>query len=132
MTSTGFCQCSLNGLVDVCTSDGFKGNGLVPCIHHWQVLDVLQSLNDDAYLYPTGLAIGKVIPAIWTFIDVVAGIWIVLLDHLPSPSPGEISKVSLLLRVVIAVDCVKSCENGLFHKQKCLRVEHIQQEPPSN
>ena len=78
---------------------------------------MFQTLNRYTDFHPTGLAIGKVIPAIWTFIDVVAGIWIVLLDHLPSPSPGEIGEVSLLLRVVIAVYCVESCKNGLFHKQ---------------
>ena len=110
MTGTGFCQCSLDGLVDVCASDVAQKDGLVLGIHYWQVFDVLQTLDGYAYLDPACLAIGKVIPAIGTLVDGVQGIRVIGLDDLPGPCPGQIRKVALLFSVLVAIDSIERCK----------------------
>lgn len=119
-------------LVHIGTANGIERDGLVACVHYGKILDVLEPLNGHADLYPAGSPVGEVVPAFGTFIDGVGGIGEVGLHHLPSPRPGEIGQVALLLRVLIAVHCVQRCKDAWFlHVEMGFEVEQIQQEPPT-
>ena len=132
MSCTGFRERALDGLDDIRAPDGIKWDGLVPCIHHWEVFDMLDSLDGYTGLNPSSSPVGEVIPAFGTFVDGVLGRRKVRFHHLPGPCPGEIGQIALLLRVLVAVDCIERLENSVFlHNKGFNRVEHIRQEPPS-
>ena len=90
VSGTGFRKGALNCLVDIGASDGFKRDGLVACIHHGQILDVLQSLDSDAGFNPACSPVGEIVPAIGILVDGVGRVRIVRFDYLPRPGPGEI------------------------------------------
>ena len=117
MSCTGFGKCTLDSLVDVRALDITEEDGLVSCIHDREILDVFQILDGDTDFDPTCFPISKVVPAIRTFVDGVEGFREVGLDNLPSPCPGEVGKVALLLSVLVAVDGIERCKSGLLHKQ---------------
>ena len=132
MTCTRFRQGALDGFVYIRASDGIKWDGLVPCIHHREVFDMLDSLDGDTGLYPSSSPVGEVIPPFGTFVDGVLGRRKVRFHHLPGPCPGEIGQIALLLRVLIAVNSIERLEYSVFlHNKGFNRVEHIRQEPPS-
>ena len=89
------------------------GLDLVPHIHNRQILDVFEVLDRDTGLDPAGPAVSKVVPPIRTFVDGVGSVGIVGLDNLPGPRPGEIGKVALLLRVLVAVHRIERRENRI-------------------
>ena len=74
VTSTGFREGALDGLVDIGAPDGLEGYGLVALVHHGQILDVLEAADGNTGLNPAGSPIGEVVPAVGTFIDGVGGI----------------------------------------------------------
>ena len=74
VASTGFRERALDCTVHVSASDGLVGDGLVTCIHHWQVFDVLDTLDGDTGLNPAGSPVGEVVPPFGTFVDGVVGI----------------------------------------------------------
>ena len=117
MSCTGFGKGTLNSLVDVGTLDIGQEDGLVLGIHDREILDVFQILDDDPDFDPAGFSIRKIVPTIRTFVDGVVRFGKVGLDDLPSPCPGEIGKVALLLSVLVAVDGIERCKSGLLHKQ---------------
>ena len=132
MTSTCFRERALDCTVHISAPDPFDGYGLVPCIHHRQILDVLETLDGDSGLHPTGSPVGEVVPPFGTFVDGVGGIREMGFHHLPRPRPGEIGQIAFLLRVLIAVHCVQRCKDTWFlHVEMGFEVEQIQQEPPS-
>ena len=132
MTCTGFGEGALDGLVDIRAPDGIEWDGLVACIHHREVFDMLDSLDGHAGLNPACSPVGEVIPSFGTFVDGVLGRRKVRFHHLPGPCPGEIGKIALLLRVLIAVNSIERLEYSVFlHNKGFNRVEHIRQEPPS-
>ena len=95
---------------------------MVALVHHWQILDVFESLDGHTNLYPAGSPVGEVIPAVGTFVDGVDGIGKMGFHDLPGPRPGEIGKVTFLLRVLVAVDCIERCKDTLFlHRQNGLK-----------
>ena len=114
VSCTCFRERALDCTVHVSTPDGLVGDGLVPLIHHGQILDVLDTLDGDTGLNPACSPVGEVIPAFRTFVDGVGGRWVMLFDHLPCPRPGEIGEIPFLLRMLIAVDCVERCKDALF------------------
>ena len=114
MTSTGFCEGTLDCLVHIGTANSIERDGLVACVHYRQILDVLEALNGHTDLYPAGSPVGEVVPTVGTFVDGVGGIWEMGFHHLPSPRPRKVSKVTLLFRVLIAVHCVQRCKDTLF------------------
>ena len=87
MTGTCFCQCPLDGLVDVRAANVAQQDRLVLGIHYREMFDVFQTLDSNTNFDPTCLSISKVIPTIWTFVDGVDGIWEIGLDDLPGPCP---------------------------------------------
>ena len=117
MSCTSFGKCTLDSLVDVRALDITEEDGLVLGIHYREILDVFQIMDGDTDFHPAGLAIGEVIPAIRTFVDGVVCFREVGLDNLPSPCPGEIGKVALLLGVLVAVYRIERCKSGFLHKQ---------------
>ena len=111
MSCTGFGKCTLDSLVDVRALDITEEDGLVSCIHDREILDVFQILDDDTDFDPAGFSIRKIVPAIRTFVDGVVCFREVGLDNLPSPCPGEIGKVALLLGVLVAVYRIERCKS---------------------
>lgn len=107
MTSAGFGQSTLNGLVDIGAFDSLKRDGLISSIHDGKILDVLKVLNRDADFNPASAAVSEVVPTIWAFIDGVKCVRVMSFDNLPRPCPREVSQVALPLRVLIAVHCVE-------------------------
>jgi len=90
------------------------GNGLVACIHNRQVLDVLETSDGDSSLHPAGFPVGEIVPSVGILVDGVGGIWVMGLDNLPGPSPGEIGQLTFLLRVLVAVYGIEHAENRFF------------------
>ena len=131
VTSTGFRERALDCTVHVCASDGLVGDGLVSCIHHRQVFDVLDTLDGDTGLNPAGSPVGEVIPPFGTFVDGVGGIWEMGFHHLPRPRPGEIGQIAFLLRVLIAVHCIQRCKDTWFlHVEMGFEVEQYSKSRP--
>ena len=132
MSCTGFRQTSLDGLVDVCAPYIDQRDGLVLRIHDREILDVLETPDDDTGLHPACPSVREVVEPFRTFVDDVGGIGVMGLDDLPGPCPGEIGKVALPLHVLVAVDRIERREYGcvLLHGVKWIRVKHIQKEPP--
>ena len=75
---------------------------------------MLDSLDGYSSLQSAGSPVGEVIPAIEIFVDGVGRARIVCLHYLPRPSPGEIGKISFLLRVLIAIDRIERLEYSVF------------------
>ena len=118
MASTGFGEGALDGTVHIRTANALEGDGLVSCIHHRQVLDVLESLDGDTSLNPAGSPVGEVVPAVGILVDDVGGIGKVFFHDFPGPRPRKVREVTFLLRVLIAVDCVQRCKDTRFlHRQ---------------
>ena len=91
---------------------------------------MLESFDGDTSLHPAGFPIGEVVPAVGILVDDVGRSRVVSFHYLPRPSPGEIGQIALLLRLLIAVNCIESLENSVFlHNKGFNRVEHIRQEP---
>ena len=131
VTSTSFRERALDCTVHVSASDGLVGDGLVSCIHHRQVFDVLDTLDGNTGLDPGSSPVGEVIPPFGTFVDGVGGIWEMGFHHLPSPRPGEIGQIALLLRVLIAVHCVQRCKDTWFlHVEMGFEVEQYSKSRP--
>lgn len=129
---TGFCERALDRAVHVSASDGLVGDGLVTCIHHRQVFDVLDTLDRDTGLNPGSSPVGEVVPPFGTFVDGVVGIWEMGFHHLPSPRPGEIGQIAFLLRVLVAVHCVQRCKDTWFlHVEMGFEVEQYSKSRPS-
>lgn len=75
---------------------------------------MLEPLDGDACLHPASPPVGEVVPAVGVLVDGVRGIREVCLHHLPRPRPGEVGKVALPLRVLVAVDRIERSENCVF------------------
>ena len=73
---------------------------------------MLDAVDRYASLYPAGLSVGEVVPAVGILVDGVHGGRELRFDHLPRPCPGEVGKLPLLLGVLVAVDCAERFENG--------------------
>ena len=120
MTCASLREGALYGLVDVGAAYRFERDGLVALVHHGQILDVLESLDRDAGLHPARPPVGEVVPPCGILVDGVEGIGEMGLDDLPCPCPGEIGEITLLLRVLVAVDRIERCENVVFlHDVEC-------------
>lgn len=122
MSCTGFGKCTLDSLVDVSAFYITEEDGLVSGIHDREILDVFQILDGDTDFDPAGFSISKVVPAIRTFVDGVEGFREVGLDNLPSPCPGEVGKVALLLSVLVAVDRIERRKMDCGIGNKWIRV----------
>ena len=131
MTCTGFRERALDGLVDIGALNGAGWDGLVSCIHHGQILDVLDTLDGDTGLDPAGSPVGEVIPAFGVFVDGVGGIGKVGFHDLPSPRPGEIGQITFLLRVLVAIDGIERCKDTWFlHVEMGFEVEQYSKSRP--
>ena len=107
MTSAGFGQSTLNGLVDIGAFDSLKRDRLISSIHDREMLDVFKILDSNADFNPASATISEIVPTIWAFIDGVKCVRVMSFDNLPRPCPREVSQVALPLRVLIAVHCVE-------------------------